>query len=636
MDDRHSPLPPLFDPPGEPDPLVGRLLSGRYRLIEPIASGGMGTVYLGEHVHLRKRVAVKILLPDAAKDPQMVGRFEREAIAGAHVSHPHVVVATDFGKEPDGFQFLVLEYVSGVTLADVLEDGPLEVPEALKVARQLARGLNAVHEKGIIHRDIKPKNVILSDIDGSAKLVDFGFAKIQVDRLSMVDPEEAFAAEHRDLTLVGTVFGTVAYMAPEIVNGMDQLDPRADLYALGVTLYEMLSGVLPFQGANNAELFQAISAAPPPPIEERAPGLEVPYAVEALVRKLLEKDPAARFQTAAELLQALEVVSAKVAEGAHAPLPPLPRGELPAPVLAPESGVTGWARGVRAQLSSLAGGAWSALGGLGANLRSSTQRRPAAAGVGSETENAAAALLRTLGGRRSVWFLGVPLVALCVAAVVWASTRSEEAESRPETVAPAVNADAPAQPVEVVIEVDGVDVDGWTARLAEAAREKVHSAGATAFLAIAKLDPTYFRRPSVRADALATIVGIAYAENEQADRVFDVLTNQLGQDGLELLYEIVRSKGGTKAHQRALGLLRDPAVLARTTPALRVALDLRQANCPGKRALFSRAVREGDGRVLTELKALKYAPCSRKTDPCCFRDDAELAEAIDQLAARIR
>lgn len=623
MVDRHSPLPPPFDEPGEPDPLVGRLLSGRYRLLEPIGRGGMGTVYLGEHVHLRKRVAVKILLPAAARDPQMVGRFEREAIAGAHVSHPHVVVATDFGKEPDGFHFLVLEYVSGVTLADVLGDGPLEVPQALGVARQLARGLNAVHEKGIIHRDVKPKNVILSDVDGSAKLVDFGFAKVQVDRLSMVDPEEAFAAEHRDLTLVGTVFGTVAYMAPEIVNGMDQLDARADLYALGITLYEMLSGVAPFEGANNAELFQAIATAPPPPIEERSPGLGVPFAVEALVRKLLEKDPDHRFQTAMELLEALDELAERVAQGLEdAPLPPLPRGELPAPVLAPESRFGAWGRTAQRQAMRLAGATRAGVDVLGSKLGAWSSKSPAAAAL--------------LGGRRGVWLLGVPLAALCVAAVVWAGIRDEKGErtegEATRSVAPAES----AQPTEVLIEVDGVDVDGWAARLGEAAREKVHSAGATAFLAIARLDPSYFRRPRVRADAIATIVGIAFAENEQADRVFAALANDLGEDGLEMLYEIVRSKGGTKAHERALSILKDPAVLARATPGLRVALDLRRANCPGKRALFTRAVQEGDQRVLTELKALKFAPCSRKKDPCCFRDDAELSESIDRLAARLQ
>lgn len=633
MNDSPAPSTSL-DAPGAPlgdseaDPLIGRLISERYRVLERIAQGGMGAVYLGEHVLLRKRVAIKILRPEAASEPQLVGRFEREAVAGAHVSHPHVAVATDFGREPDGCQFLVLEYVRGRTLAEEIQRGPLTARRAVAIARQLASALEAVHDKEIVHRDVKPRNVILSEADdGAAKLVDFGFAKVRVDRLSTVDADDPMVTSRRDLTVVGTVFGTVAYMPPEIGHGMDQLDARADLYALGVTLYEMLAGVPPFAAASNAELFAAIMGDPPPPIAERARGVTVPAPIEGVVLKLLEKDPAHRFQTATEVLAALDAAATTV-WGSAPTHDVVPARSPAAPPLAPDTGspvgdaVRDVARGLARQLVRLSETTFEA---LARNAERFQGLRPFVESLRASPPS-----------RRSILLFGAPVLALLLLTGVWI-TLSGDDEGTPTSGLEPITVDAarPAEPAPVLTEIEGIDVEGWAQRLSEAAESKIYNRGAEAFLAVAKLDASYFERAPTRADAIAVAVGIAFEENAQADAVFSMLEDDLGQEGLEMLYEIVRSKRGTKAYERAVAILGKPAVAARATPALRLAYEMRRSTCAHKKELFARAPSEGDERVLTELKVLKYAPCRRRTDPCCFRDDAELTRTIDELAARL-
>src|SRR5262249_37473898 len=198
-------------------------LPGRYRINELSGAGGMGAVYRGEQIHLRKRVAIKLLRPDAERLPEIVARFEREAIAGAHVQHPNVAAAIDFGQLEDRSYFLVLEYVEGTPLKDVMEKGPLPALRALKIAREIAAALEAVHAKSIVHRDIKPQNVLL-DAQDHIKVIDFGLAKVRIELLS----EATRTATRPDvvLTTAGVVFGTIAYMAPEASLGMEAVDHR--------------------------------------------------------------------------------------------------------------------------------------------------------------------------------------------------------------------------------------------------------------------------------------------------------------------------------------------------------------------------------------------------------------------------
>jgi serine/threonine-protein kinase len=229
--------------PGGPASLVGVTLSARYLIEKLIGEGGMGAVYQAQHTHMRKRVAVKVLHPEMSRMSEVVARFEREAMAAAHIDHPNVAAATDFGKLEDGSFFLVLEYVEGKSLREAIAEGRLELGRVLHITRQIASALGRAHALGIVHRDLKPENVMLVTREGDSdfvKVLDFGIAKVPVGTIGESKvPGQA-------LTQLGMVYGTPEYMAPEQALGQD-VDQRADLYALGVIAFEMLTGNRPFE-----------------------------------------------------------------------------------------------------------------------------------------------------------------------------------------------------------------------------------------------------------------------------------------------------------------------------------------------------------------------------------------------------
>ena len=252
-----------------PDPYLGTVLAGRYRVNKALGAGGMGVVYRAEHVHMKKAVAVKILHKHMTAMPEVVARFEREAVAAGRIEHPNVAGATDFGRLDDGSFYLALEYIEGKSLSSLLEGGgALPEVRALVITRQIADGLAAAHAAGIIHRDLKPENVMLVERDGVpdyVKVLDFGIAKVPVEE-----------AEGQKLTQIGTIFGTPQYMSPEQGQG-HTVDARADLYALGVMLYEMLAGKLPFFGDEMVVLItRHILEAPPPLPDGIHPGVQGP------------------------------------------------------------------------------------------------------------------------------------------------------------------------------------------------------------------------------------------------------------------------------------------------------------------------------------------------------------------------
>ncbi len=293
--------------------LIGRTIEDRYQIDKVLAMGGMGTVYLARHLKLKKRVALKVLHPDAEDHPELFLRFEREALAGAQVTHPTVAAATDFGGLPDGSHYLVMEYVRGSTLRQILDkESPIPFVRTVRIIRQIATALGEIHKRGIVHRDLKPRNVMVMEND-LVKVVDFGLAKIDDARNSTMPAEE----DVERLTGGGMIFGTVDYLAPEAALGMELVDHRADLYALGVIAYEMLSGKRPFVGANDLEVFtkqRTMTAAPLAACSDA----EVPDELEAVIFKLLEKDVTARFQSASELIGVLDAV---VPEGRLVPEP---------------------------------------------------------------------------------------------------------------------------------------------------------------------------------------------------------------------------------------------------------------------------------------------------------------------------
>jgi eukaryotic-like serine/threonine-protein kinase len=273
----------------DPRELVGQVVAERYRIIEPLGSGGMGTVYRAEHIHMRKSVAFKVLHRELTHLPEVVARFEREAIAAARITHPNVATATDFGRMPDGACYLVLEYVHGQSLRQALaQSGPFNEGRTCRIARQIALALAAAHEAGIVHRDLKPENVML--VDGlpdadSIKVLDFGIAKIHM-------PEQS---EQPALTRMGTIFGTPEYMSPEQALGQTA-DARTDLYSLGIIAYEMLTGRTPFADKELLAVLTRQMTEAPAPLPAG-----VDPAVAALVNQLLAKRPGERPQTAQEI-----------------------------------------------------------------------------------------------------------------------------------------------------------------------------------------------------------------------------------------------------------------------------------------------------------------------------------------------
>lgn len=305
------------------DERVGTILSDRYRLDSLLGEGGMGKVYAAEHVMMRKRLAVKVLHRELTAVPEVVARFEREAMAAANIDHPNVAAATDFGKLGDGSVFLVLEFVQGRNLRDEIAKGPMGIERALSIARQIGAGLAAAHALEIVHRDLKPENVMLIEKAGDpdfVKVLDFGIAKVPIG-------EQSGDGKGKPITKVGMVFGTPEYMAPEQALGQN-VDARADVYALGVILYEMLAGVRPFSSKSPVGILGQQLSKNPPSVAERVPGLFVPPAVENLLQHLLAREASERVQTASEAVAAIDALLG-AAPGAGARLFTMTAGSPP-------------------------------------------------------------------------------------------------------------------------------------------------------------------------------------------------------------------------------------------------------------------------------------------------------------------
>ncbi len=283
--------------------LVGTMLLGRYSVTRKIGQGGMGAVYEATHTLIGKRVAVKVLLDKYAGKEQVVARLEQEARLASSIGHEHIIDITDFGKTDDGRTFVVMEFLEGESLGELLSrEGPLPEARIVDVAYQVASALGAAHDKGIVHRDVKPENVFLlrrKDRD-FAKVVDFGISK-------SLRSSDAGEDDSPRLTQTGMVLGTPLYMSPEQARGDEDLDHRIDIYALGVIMYELATGRVPFTGTNYLSIIsQVLNDTPKPPRTYRP---ELSEELEAVILKALEKDRANRYQTTAEMLADLSVLA---------------------------------------------------------------------------------------------------------------------------------------------------------------------------------------------------------------------------------------------------------------------------------------------------------------------------------------
>ena len=576
----------LAAPKDEVDPLVGTVVGERYCVTRLIGLGGMGAVYRAEHVHMKKTVALKVLHREMTALPEVVARFEREAIAAGRIEHPNVVQARDFGRLDDGAFYLVLEYVEGRALGDILQEGPLPIERVLAIAGQIAEALGAAHQQNIVHRDLKPDNVMLVERPGEPELVkvlDFGIAKVTLRDRGPSD---------RPITKMGTVFGTPEYMSPEQAAGQ-AVDQRGDLYSLGILMYEMLSGAPPFSGEEvNAVLMMQITQSPPP-----LPS-SVPLVVRQLVGELLAKEPEQRVGSADEVVQRIVALI-----GGEVPLPQsktrtrlvsiksypritwvqrLDSGRLGRPVQVAGASVPAW------RLAAFAG----VLAALGFVL----------------------VLLLTLDDESAHY--EVPVVAARSASGVSpidAGRASHEIDPEEDKLLGRVFLGDP----EALQQLEARPRDTLSARewLAMArGRVKLSRDGPAmqAYRAALEKDPSLGEDPVLRRD-----VWQATRSEQTAELALHLAADFLGSKGADLLYRFwVESKDVTPLTRLAKKLVYSERVRETASPALAFVLDWRAAiTCDDYEGILPRAQLSGDMRALTVLqRSLRNNDCQLSED----------------------
>ena len=612
------------DKQGAADALIGTIVADRYRIDEKLGVGGMGSVYRAEHVLMRKPVAIKVLHREMTVLEEVVKRFEREAIAAGRIDHPNVAVATDFGKLEDGSFYLVLEYIPGRSLTKVMKaDGPLAPERALLIARQVASALGAAHAAGIVHRDLKPDNVMLIE-RGAAdliKVLDFGIAKVTSEASATGAP----------LTRLGSIFGTPQYMPPEQAAGR-VVDHRADLYSLGLVLYEMLVGHPPFQSDDLIAVLTKQMTQPPPPLPET-----IDPPVVALVMKLLEKEPEARVQTADALVAEIDAL-----------LGPVPSLNDPSGFIPPSS---------RARMSSVAGAttAQTALGVGTTSARLSSALVTLRSAAGKSWDESADFLERPidiLGRRTRVgWLLAGGALLLLAAGAVFAtvSPDAKVATATPSASAAFVEPPPDMKKILALAEVGQRDAMRTLEEKPEDERTALE------WLALGKgHDRTGRRRAALQAFGRAVELDASVGNDRSALRVVRQavglketaeealrLASKMGERGGDLLFDVWSTTNSvSNATLLAKTLLDSKDVRKHASPALRVALELRDAKtCKQYKDLLLDAKVYGDERAVRPLKPLLntrgcgflgLGDCYR----CLRRDDVTQAiEASQRRAA---
>jgi serine/threonine-protein kinase len=585
--------------------LIGQLIADRYRVEQLLGEGGMGAVYRATHVQLHKPVAIKMLHREMTLNEEARTRFEREAVASARIDHPHVTGATDFGKLPDGSCYLVLDYVSGDSLKKVLATEKVLGPDrAVHIVRQIAIALDAAHSAGVVHRDLKPDNVMLIEHKGEpdfVKVLDFGIAKL----------ESRNSGNTVQLTQAGAVFGTPEYMSPEQAAGT-LADGRADLYTIGVLLFEMLTGKTPFQGETIVAILTQHLTADPPDLPTT-----LPQSLRGIVRKLLQKDPELRFQSGEELVAALDQVEAQ--GNART---------IPAPALAADRsrGLLAVAHtGLHVSRTRL----WPALRRWGQTPVSFKHRTFAL------WQPAAAAFVIGVGLAWFVWPSASPEAASQRAATNPASGQhTGKPKPAPSVDIPAARAGR-AGALRELEELPRADrtAEQWAALVVGEFRAGNPKSS------LAALDAALQKAPAVRDDADVFRAAVALGLLSDTSDIAVGYVEDFGERGADLLYAWSRSppEAAPKDLKKRASAALDQA--KHISAALRVALDLDAARtCSSVKAILPRAKSDADERSGAALQRktarrgcglLSLGDCWR-----CLRGNDDLAEAIDAAKGR--
>jgi len=646
----------------------------------------MGKVYAAEHVHMRKKLAVKVLHRELTSVPEVVARFEREAMAAANVDHPNVAAATDFGKLADGAIFLVLEFVQGKNLRDEIAAGPFPTPRALHIARQIAFALSAAHAQGIVHRDLKPENVMLIDKAGDAdfvKVLDFGIAKVPIGEVS------AASNKGQIITKAGMVFGTPEYMAPEQALGQP-VDGRADLYALGVILFEMITGNRPFSGDDKVSILGLQLSTPAPKIKERAPGADVSASVEQIVEKLLAKDVATRFQKADDVAAAIESVigpprSTQASSPGFGNLSPTPAPHVGKPTFLPNDPLPRFQtnetiariEGVDA-LKDLPGDE-----GADALAREPAPSTPAvtqpaigerakqvAQVVKQKSADALGRAAAAVDGSRDRWpslvrrklsrvsgqnivlgalvLVGVlPLLIIVLSATFGGSEEElHEGASSAAASASAAPVATPPSKEPTALAVEQAKAGGVPA-LEELAKKHPESATVQVELADALSNAKQYLKATgavgralsldaaVKDDARTARVLFQSAQvKESQDATFALLEGPMASPGADILYDLVAEQGvKTSAKTRAERWIKGPALAKVATPALAAAVAVRKSKtCKEVREHLPRVKEVGDARSLVYLEFFER----KSTHYSCLSDDGLLEQTKTAVLARTK
>jgi serine/threonine-protein kinase len=613
--------------------LIGLVVGGRYRVTSLIGSGGMGAVYRAEHTALKKTVALKVLNQEMAGHREAALRFEREAMVSAQIQHPNVVSATDSGRLPDGSLYLVLEYVEGRSLRELIDnEGRLPPARALHIGAQIAEALSAAHRAQVVHRDLKPGNVMLQTEDGHpevVKVLDFGLARIGGAKDNPGEP----------LTRHGSVFGTPEYMSPEQARG-EVVDHRADLYALGVILFELLSGRQPFVAPELVAVLIKHIQEPPPPLPP-----EIPTPIAQYVMALLDKEPSRRPADARQVAKALRRLSPASPLFSTAP-PRMSSAELASDFEDEPAGSAQVPRGSLGALgSSVKRLGWLRLlrapGRLLTRAKATRQRAIQSESQPLSHEPAQRTsfgmwLVRPLGVLRTHRRVGIvaltgltTTILLGLAWGMWPTEVPEELRERARQGQPEALGELAAVP----------------------APER--GPNASVALAIGYFNGAQFKQgiealedaldvDENAGDSTDILRGIRRAVDAPETRVraLELAAKRLGSAGADLLFDVwIGTNAKTPATRAAREWLDSPSVREHASPALKVALQIREAKgCAALQELLPKLTQDGDERSLKSLRRLQAnTGCGfLDLEDCypCLRKGTALDDAVAAVAGR--